>query len=116
MIANYEQALKLNPEIAVALNSLARHLAIMPVADRRDGKRAVQFAARALALNDRESGFFDSTATAYAEAGRFANAVRAQKTGIEILRLVNRMPATVIEDFESRLQLYKSNRPFYRSQ
>lgn len=114
-IADYEQALKLNPELAQALNSLAWDLATMPVADRRDGPRAVQFAERALALNDREPGFLDSAAAAYAEAGRFADAVRAQKKGIELLRQVKGMPAEVIEDFESRLQLYKDNRPFHRS-
>jgi len=114
-IADYEQALKLNPELAPALNSLAWDLATMPSADRRDGPRAVQFAERALALNDGEPGFFDSAAAAYAEAGRFADAVRTQKKGIELLRQVGGMPAKVIEDFESRLQLYKNNRPFHRS-
>ena len=63
-IADYEQALKLNPELAAALNSLAWDLATMPAADRRDGVRAVQFAERALALNGREPGFFDSAAAA----------------------------------------------------
>lgn len=114
-IADYEQALKLNPELAQALNSLAWDLATMPAADRRDGPRAVQFAERALVLNDREPGFLDSAAAAYAEAGRFADAVRAQKKGIELLRQVAGMPAEVIKDFESRLQLYKNNRPFHRS-
>lgn len=115
-IADYEQALKLNPELAVALNSLAWDLATMPAADRRDGPRAVQFAERALALNNREPGFLDSAAAAYAQAGRFADAVRTQKKGIEMLRQVDGMPADVIEDFESRLRLYKNDQPYHRSQ
>ena len=114
-IADYEQALKLNPDLAAALNSLAWDLATMPSADRRDGTRAVQFAERALALNGREPGFFDSAAAAYAETGRFADAVRAQKKSIELLRQVDGIPAEVIEDFESRLRLYKNDRPFHRS-
>lgn len=114
-IADYEQALKLNPELASALNSLAWDLATMPAADRRDGPRAVQLAERALALNGREAGFFDSAAAAYAETGRFADAVRAQKKGIELLQQAGGMPAAVTEDFERRLQLYKNNRPFHRS-
>lgn len=115
-IADYEQALKLNPELAVALNSLAWDLATMPAADRRDGPRAVQFAERALALNSREPGFLDSAAAAYAETGRFADAVRSQEKGIALLRQVDGMPASVIEDFESRLRLYKNDRPYHRSQ
>lgn len=114
-IADYEQALKLNPDLAPVLNSLAWDLATMPSADRRDGSRAVQFAERAIALNDREPGFFDSAAAAYAETGRFADAVRAQKKGIELLRQVDGIPAEVIADFESRLRLYKNDRPFHRS-
>lgn len=114
-IADYERALRLNPELAPALNSLAWDLATMPSATRRDGARAVQFAERAIALNGREPGFLDSAAAAYAEAGRFADAVRAQKKGIELLRQIDGMPAEVIKDFESRLQLYQNNRPFHRS-
>jgi len=114
-ILDYEQALALNPNLAPALNSLAWDLATMPSADRRDGPRAVQFAERALKLNDDEPGFLDTAAAAYAEAGRFADAVRAQNKGIGILRQAGGVPAKVIEDFESRLRLYKNNRPFHRS-
>ncbi len=114
-IADYEQTLKLNPELATALNSLAWDLATMPAADRRDGPRAVQLAERALALNDREAGFFDSAAAAYAKTGRFADAIRAQKKGIELLRQAGGMPAAAIDDYERRLQLYENNRPFHRS-
>ena len=98
------------------MNSLAWDLATMPSASRRDGPRAVELAENAMAFNKREPGFLDTLAAAYAEAGRFADAVRTQETVVELLRQANNVPAPVIEDFESRLQLYKNNRPFHRSQ
>ena len=113
-IADYEQALKLNPNLTTALNSLAWDLATMPSADRRDGRRAVELAERAQTSNASEPGFLDTLAAAYAESGRFADAVRAQENAIELLRRAGQAQA-VIADFESRFRLYKSNRPFHRS-
>ena len=115
-VADYERALELNPNLAPAMNSLAWDLATMPSASRRDGPRAVELAENAMAFNKREPGFLDTLAAAYAEAGRFADAVRTQETVVELLRQADNVPAPVIEDFESRLQLYKNNRPFHRSQ
>lgn len=115
-IADYERALELNPNLASAMNSLAWDLATMPSASRRDGARAVELAEQALAFNKREPGFLDTLAAAYAEAGRFADAVRIQTTAVELLRQAGNVPAPVIEDFQSRLRLYQNNRPFHRSQ
>ncbi len=114
-IADYEQALKLNPDLASALNSLAWEFATMPLPDRRDGRRAVDLAERALVLDEREPGFLDTAAAAYAEAGRFADAVRSQKTAIALLQQAGNVPNAVIDDFESRLRLYQGNRPFHRT-
>ena len=113
-IADYERALELNPNLAPAMNSLAWDLATMPTASRRDGPRAVELAERALGSNKQEPGFLDTLAAAYAEAGRFADAVRSQETAIELLLQAGTVPAPVIEDFQSRLQLYQNNRPFHR--
>jgi tetratricopeptide (TPR) repeat protein len=115
-IADYEQALELKPDLAPAMNSLAWDLATMPSASLRSGPRAVELAERALAFNQREPGFLDTLAAAYAEAGRFTDAVRSQETAIELLRQAGNVPAPVIEDFESRLQLYQNDRPFHRPQ
>ena len=114
-LADYEQALKLNPNLAQAMNSLAWDLATMPSSRLRDGPRAVELAEEALALDANEPGFLDTAAAAYAEAGRFADAVRAQEKAVGILRRADGVPAATLEDFESRLRLYKNNRPFHRS-
>ncbi len=115
-IADYERALQLNPDLAPAMNSLAWDLATMPSANRRDGPRAVELAERAMASNQREPGFLDTLAAAYAEAGRFDDAVRTQETAIDFLRQAGNVPTPVIEDFQSRLRLYQNKQPFHRSQ
>ncbi|NKB48088.1 MAG: tetratricopeptide repeat protein [Alphaproteobacteria bacterium] len=114
-IADYERALQLNPNLSSALNSLAWDLATMPAADRRNGRRAVELAERATKTNTREPGFLDTLAAAYAEVGRFSDAVRTQENSIEILKQTTGMPKAVIDDFESRLRLYQNNRPFHRT-
>jgi tetratricopeptide (TPR) repeat protein len=111
--ADYERALELNPRLPAAMNSLAWDLATMPSATRRNGPRAVELAEKALVLNDREPGFLDTMAAAFAETGRFAEAVRAQEKAIELLRSSD-VPPVVIDDFNSRLRLYQNNRPFHR--
>ena len=114
-LADYEQALALNPNLAVALNSLAWDLATMPTTAQRDGPRAVELAEKALRTNNREPGFLDTLGAAYAEVGRYSDAVRSQGQAIEILREAGKTPAAVIEDFEIRLRLYRNQRPFHRS-
>ena len=115
-VADYERALAINPNLAPAMNSLAWDLATMPAADRRDGPRAVDLAERALVLNQQETGFLDTLGAAYAEAGRFADAVRTQQRALELLRQANGIPNDVIADFESRLRLYQNKQPFHRPQ
>lgn len=115
-MADYERALQLNPNLSTALNSLAWDLATMPSASRRDGPRAVELAKQALVLNEREPGFLDTLAAAYAEAGKFGDAVRTQKKGIEMLKQTKGMPKSVIENFENRLRFYENNQPFHRPQ
>ena len=114
-IADYERALQLKPNLTSALNSLAWDLATMPTANRRDGGRAVDLAERVLASNAGEPGFLDTAAAAYAEAGRFGDAVNSQERALNILRQAGDVPKSVIEDFESRLRLYQANRPFHRT-
>lgn len=114
-IADYERALQLNPYLAEAMNSLAWDLATMPAADLRDGRRAVELAEKAVALDSHETGFLDTLAAAYAEAGRFDDAVHTQQRAITRLQQTKGMPAEVIADFQSRLKLYQSDTPFHRT-
>jgi tetratricopeptide (TPR) repeat protein len=77
------EAVALDPENAYALNGLAWHLATVPEAGRRDGDEAVELAEKALEqAGTRPPALLDTLAAAYAEAGRFAEAVRTEEEAL----------------------------------
>ena len=78
---HYREALRLNPDWIEALNNLAWSLATQPEARFRDGKEAVRLAARAVALtHTNNASLLDTLAGAFAEAGRFSEAVQTART------------------------------------
>ena len=84
-VIEYERAVRINPQDTQALNNLAWVLATWPDALIRDGAKAVEFAERADSLTQRRSPVISATlAAAYAEAGRFSDAI---KTGQHALQL-----------------------------
>src|SRR5439155_2847067 len=75
-VALFEQALALKPDSIEGLNNLAWLLATSPDDSLRNGARAVQLAERACELTRFEqTALVGTLAAAYAEAGRFAEAV-----------------------------------------
>ncbi|MGA2243313.1 MAG: tetratricopeptide repeat protein, partial [Verrucomicrobiota bacterium] len=82
-VAQYREALRLNPNLAGALNKLAWALATSPDDELRNGAEAVRLAERACELTqNREPLFLGTLAAAYAESGRFPEAVAtAEKAG-----------------------------------
>src|SRR6266436_3670 len=84
-IAHYERALALAPEDPHSRNNIAWVLAISSDASIRDGARAVEFARKAVELsNSGDPKFLRTLAAAYAETGRFSEAIEAAKQGMEI--------------------------------
>jgi len=77
-LAEFRAALQSNPDLPAALNDLAWALATSPDDATRNGAQAVALAERACGLTDfREALFVGTLAAAYAEAGRFVEAVNA---------------------------------------
>ena len=75
-IAHYTETLRLKPDHAVALNNLAWIRAAQPQAEFRDGPEAVRLAQRACELTRHQAPApLETLAAAYAEAGRFEDAV-----------------------------------------
>jgi hypothetical protein len=65
-----------HPNSVEALNNFAWLLATSAEPDLRNGARAVQFAEKACALtNFKQAAFIETLAAAYAEAGRFPEAI-----------------------------------------
>ena len=76
-IADYEQALKLQPKDDGVLNNLAWVLATSPDAKLRDGPKAIKLATQACEVTDYKAAHILSTlAAAYAETGDYQNAVK----------------------------------------
>src|ERR1039458_3371395 len=99
--AYQEQAAKL--QVLVATN---------PDAGLRNGSEAVQLAQRACARSA-QPAHFDTLAAAYAEAGRFPEAVKA---GEKAMALTDVSQTNCIATFRSRLSLYQSGKPYHEPQ
>ncbi len=75
-LLEYREAVRQYPNDASALNNLAWTLTTCPRPDLRNGKVAVQFAAKAVELTGwQQPGFMGTLAAAYAEDGQFSKAV-----------------------------------------
>ena len=95
------------PERIECLNNLAWLLATNPEADARDGKRAIELAARAAeATQHRNPGVLDTLAAAYAANGRYVDAVKYQQQAIALA------PEQAQSEFRQRLQRYQEKTPY----
>ncbi len=114
-IAEYRAALKLQPNFSDALNNLAWILAANPNPQLRNGPEAVQLAERACVLTHNNQAIKVGTlAAAYAEAGRFDDAVTtAQKAhDLAVAQGKNDVAARNLE----LLPLYRSHRAYHEGQ
>jgi protein O-mannosyl-transferase len=106
--AQYEASLRLAPDWPEVLNNLAWLLATQPRAELRDGPHAVTLAQRACQLTGSTNLWMLSTlAAAYAEAGRFPEAVNTQQKVCELAAAQGQAG----DRFQRRLELYRSQKP-----
>ena len=112
-IGHYEQALRLKPDFADAYNNLAWLLATHEPAKGGDAVRAVGLAQRACELtSNRQAGYLDTLAAAYAAAGRFNEAIATAQKAIDLARAAGQ--PTLVEEYEARLELYRSGHAYIR--
>ena len=111
-IVHYQKALQIKPDNAEVQNNLARVLATCPQASLRNGNKAVELAQRANQLTgDGNPVVLGTLAAAYAEAGRFPEAV---KTAQRALQLAETQSNTALADaIRSQLKLYQAGIPFH---
>ena len=107
---DYKQAISLKPDHARIHNGIAWELATTPDPGARNGAEAVRLAKKAVSLQDRVALYHDTLAAAYAEAGRFEDAVAEQYRAITMLHVAGKNEA--IAHFQSRLDLYRQRRPY----
>jgi tetratricopeptide (TPR) repeat protein len=111
-MVHYQTALQLKPDNLAAQNSLAWVLAIAPQASQRNGRQAVELAQQANQLAGGENPIILRTlAAAYAEAGRFPEAVATAQRALQLAGAQsNPALANVIR---SQLELYQAGTPFH---
>jgi tetratricopeptide (TPR) repeat protein len=111
-IAHYRKALEIKPDYAEAQNNLARVLATSPQASLRNGNQAVKLAQQANQLTGGENPVMLSTlAAAYAEAGRFPEAVETAQRALQLTGMQSN--TTLADAIRSQLKLYQAGLPFH---
>jgi tetratricopeptide (TPR) repeat protein len=109
-IAHYEQAMVLAPEDPHSRNNIAWLLATSSDAAIRDGAKAVGFANEAVEISGgREPSFLRTLAAAYAESGRFAEAVAAARHASVIATMQGK--TRLANSLEKDLLLYQGHLP-----
>ena len=109
-IADYEQSLKYKPDDLPALRNLGWILATAPDPSLRDGARAVLLAERGLQVSGR--GRLDILfllAAAYAENGRFADAIKVAKQTLHLA--IEQNNSALVDDLEKDIPLFERNVP-----
>jgi tetratricopeptide (TPR) repeat protein len=108
-IADYTKAIEINAKYAKAYNGLAWLMATCPEGRYRDGKRAVELAEKAVAL-DKGATFLDTLAAAYAEGGRFQEAIKTQERAIT--KRKQEGWTKDLPEYEEHLSAYKAGKPW----
>jgi tetratricopeptide (TPR) repeat protein len=109
--ASYRECLRLAPDSPPALNNLAWLLATCPEASVRNGAEAVSCGEKLCRLTEyREPMFIGTLAAAYAEAGKFAEAVKAAEQARALADQAGNK--TLADRNASLLELYRQGKPF----
>jgi Flp pilus assembly protein TadD len=110
-IVHYQNALQIKPDSPNVLNNLAWLLATCPDARIRDGVQAVQYAVRACELTQHDTPMFIGTlAAAYAEAGRFDDAIATAQKACVLAGESGEQ--ALLEKNQKLLALYRTHQPY----
>ena len=111
-VAQYRRALQLDPEQADVLNNLAWLLATCPAASPRNGPEAVRLAQQACELTRfRRTIMVGTLAAAYAEAGRFAEAVATAQKACALA--AEEGDRALLARNQELLELYRASQPYH---
>jgi len=109
-IAQYETALVLAPEDPHSRNNMAWVLATSSDGSIRDGAKAIGFAQQAVALSGgKEPQFLRTLAAAYAESGRFSEAIAAAQQAAVIANMQGQQ--RLAKNLAKDLMFYRADLP-----
>jgi protein O-mannosyl-transferase len=111
-VADYHELLRRRPDDLDALTNVAWIRATHADAAHRDGAEAVRLAERARAASPEPVAVLEATlAAAYAEAGRFGEAVRAGERAVALAEAAGDGGAA--DAYARQLAAYRAGRPFH---
>jgi Flp pilus assembly protein TadD len=114
-VTEYHRALTWDPNSVTALNNLAWILATTPDSQLRNGEEATRLAARACELTrDKTPLLVGTLAAAYAEAGRFAEAVTAAEQARNLARAAGQQ--SIAEKNQQLIDLFKTKKAYREKQ
>ena len=110
-VAHFRRALAIDPKNVDAQNNLAWALATSPDVGLRDGAQAVMLAEQVnRRTGAKDPNLLDTLAAAYAEDGRFTDAVSCVRTAIELAQASGQR--ALLAQLEAKRQLYAAGHPF----
>jgi protein O-mannosyl-transferase len=114
-IMQFQKALQINPDHLQTLNNLAWVLATSPRASLRDGNKAIELAQRANHLTgDSNPAVLTTLAAAFAEAGKFPEAVETAQHALQVAGAQSNSAQT--DAIRSQLRLYQAGIPFHSAE
>ena len=105
------EGMKYKPDFAGFSNGLAWVLATSPNEQQRNGEEALRLAEKACKLSDNQRyTYVDTLGAAYAELGRFEEAITTEKKAIELAQLAG--ADDIVEIYQQRIKLYEQKQAY----
>ena len=109
-IVEWNKTLQIQPDYLEAQCNLAWVYATSPESSIRDGSKAIELAQRALQGSDgKNARIWRLAAAAYAEAGQFADAIKAAQNGLALAQAAG--DTTLAQTLEMNIKLFEENGP-----
>jgi tetratricopeptide (TPR) repeat protein len=114
-MTHYRASLALDPSLMEVQNNLAWLLATCPEPSLRNGAQAVELAEQATHRSRVEqAGPLDTLAAAYAEAGRFPEAVATARRALKLA--TRKYLPDLAKKLRERIALYQARKPFHEGE
>jgi tetratricopeptide (TPR) repeat protein len=109
-VSHLQRVLVIDPDDAEAQKNMAWVLATCPDPRLRDGAKAVELAERASKANSMNPIMGATLAAAYAEVGRFSDAVATAEMALQLATSSGNLPMADV--IRSHLEFYRAEQPF----